>query len=1054
MKCSTCRSENAADASFCINCGSSLYRVCPQCKHRSIPTARYCVECGSAIVPTSDIRQTDGIQPKRSDIPAFQTARDGERKFVTILFADIVDSTRLIEKMEPDEAAGQLFCVLDGMREAVRRFDGTVNKMQGDGLMALFGAPVAQEDHAVRACCAALAMREAVDRLGSVKVRIGIHTGEAVLQTISNDLNSQYDAMGIAVHIAARIEQAVASSGIGLSFATLEASRGMLDVEPLGAREFKGLSRPIQLFALRGIRSVAASQQFLGGQRLSSFVGRETELLRLNDALSQARSGASPVLGIVGEPGAGKSRLTFEFIMESRRKKIPVFEARATAHGRATPLQPVLELARSFFFISPGDTAEVGRARINSRLAGLGLIADGPVLMNFLGIRDPADRPAPAIEHRELVALFGRISAVVGQLAPAVVLFEDVHWLDEASEPFLGEIVQGLAHSKVLLLLNFRSGYRREWMDETFYDQVVLQPLTSNATEILAAELLGSDQSTARILDQIVDRAAGNPFFAEELVRALVDQGALAGVRGNYNRVDNAPVGALPSTVRGVIGFRVDRLGKAEKLFLEGASVLGREFPVDAAANVAGMEMLDARTHVNKLLELEMLYERTDRTTGLLAFKHPLVQEVTYASLVVDRRRSLHRRAAAALATHFAGSANEHAALIAHHWDEGGEPTQAASQYMVSAHWTAPRDPVQATRAWERVRELVTSLPAAPHVNYMRMMACGQIINLSWRESAALERLQPVYDEAIGIARQQKDARSAAMLTMAYGRALLATGSADDYLAYIEEAQVLSSDKYNASVEAMLVTVQSHAVGLAGFLNRALSLNGAALESVERIEPTDLRTLGFDPKYWLWALRARYLHLTNDTIGAEQLLDKLLADTSENVDNVHRVVALGSRIDAAALDRDAARAMDAADQLDGTSGRENVSPYLSVLSKYWFGVALLAADDWSRAQQQLGAALTLARDSRAGLDLEPLILANLAEASHDDTIAKRLELAEEARLSARRRSLRVAELFANSSLIRIQTKERIPINEHFQTEFDRLIELTGASRLRSRIRYL
>src|ERR1700722_389228 len=387
MKCSTCQSENAAETSFCTNCGSSLYRVCPQCKHRNIPTARYCVECGSGIVPTSDIRQTDGIQPKRSEIPTFQTARDGERKFVTILFADIVDSTRLIEKMEPDEAAGQLFRVLNCMRDAVRRFDGTVNKMQGDGLMALFGAPIPQEDHAVRACCAALAMQEAIANLGSMKIRIGIHTGEAVLQTISNDLNSQYDAMGVAVHIAARIEQAAASSGIGLTLATLQASRGMIDVESLGAREFKGLSRPIEVFALRGIRPVAASQQFLGGQRLSSFGGRANELVRLDNAFFQAKSGSSPVIGISGEPGAGKSRLAFEFIMECRRKKIPVFEARATAHGRVTPLQPVLELARSFFFISPGDPPDVSRARINSRLAGLGLIADGPILMSFLGIR-------------------------------------------------------------------------------------------------------------------------------------------------------------------------------------------------------------------------------------------------------------------------------------------------------------------------------------------------------------------------------------------------------------------------------------------------------------------------------------------------------------------------------------------------------------------------------------------------------------------------------------------------------------------------------------------
>jgi tetratricopeptide (TPR) repeat protein len=878
-----------------------------------------------------------------------------------------------------------------------------------------------------------------------------MHTGEAVVQTISNDLNSQYEAMGVAVHIAARMEQAAESSAVVLTLATLQASRGMINVESLGSRQFKGLSQPIELFALQGIRSVAASQQFLGGQRLSGFVGRIGERRRLNDALRQAIAGSSPVIGIVGEPGAGKSRLAFEFIKSCRRKEMPIIEARATAHGQVTPLQPVLELTRSFFSISPGDSAESARARINSRLAGLGLIADGPILLNFLGIRDSAGEPAASIEHEELLAAFGRISVVVGQLTPAVVLFEDLHWLDEASEPFLREIVRGLARSKVLLLFNFRPGYHREWMDRDFYEQIVLQPLASNAIETLAAELLGSDESTTRIRDQIVDRAAGNPYFAEELVRALIDQGALAGVRGNYRRIASVAVGALPSTVRGVIGFRIDRLGKEEKLFLEGASVIGREFPVDAAADVVGMEGPNARAQVDKLVELEMLYARTDRSDGVLAFKHPLVQEVTYASLVIDRRRSLHRRAAAALATHFAGSADEHAALIAHHWDEGGEPAQAVSHYMMSAHWTAPRDPVQATRTWERVRQMVTAMPAAPHVSYMRLMACGQIINLSWRESAAIERLQPVYDEAIGIAKQQKDVRAAALVTMAYGRALLAAGSADDYLAYIEEAQVLSSEKYNASVEAMLAAVQSHAVGLAGFLPRALSLNGAALERVEQIEPTDRRMLGFDPKYWLWALRARYLLLTDDTIGAEQQLERLTS-ASENVDAVHRAVVLGSRIESASLDRDATRAMDAADQLDETSAEKNASPYLSVLSKYFCGVALLVADDWVEARRQLGAALNLARDRRAGLELEPFILANLAEASHDETMTKRLELAEEARLLARRRSLRVSELFANSSLIRLQAEAQTPIREDLRSEFERLVELTGASRLRLRIR--
>lgn len=396
-------------------------------------------------------------------------------------------------------------------------------------------------------------------------------------------------------------------------------------------------------------------------------------------------------------------------------------------------------------------------------------------------------------------------------------------------------------------------------------------------------------------------------------------------------------------------------------------------------------------------------------------------------------------------------SPDEHAALIAHHWDEGGEPAQAAANYMMSANWIGTRDPAQATRTWERVRKIVATIPAAPHVSYMRLMACGQIINLSWRENAAIERLQPIYGEAMEIAKQQKDVRAAALVTMAYGRALLAAGSADDYLAYIEEAQVFSSEKCNPSVEAMLAAVQSHAVGQAGFLPRALALNGTALKNVERIEPPDRRMLGFDPKYWLWALRARYLLLTDDPIGAEQQLDNLLESASENVDAVHRAVALGIRIDAASLDRDASRALDAADQLDEASATKKTSPYLSVLNKYFRGVALLAADDQVEARRELGAALKLARDSRAGLELEPLILANLAEASHEETITNRLELAEEARRLARRRSQRIAELFATSSLIRLHAKANAPIREDLRSEFDRLVGATGASRLRLRI---
>jgi len=984
---------------------------------------------------------------------ASQSTGEAERKFVTILFADIVDSTHLIENLEPDIAASRLYGVLDCMREAVRRFDGTVNKMQGDGFMALFGAPIPQEDHAVRACCAALAMRDAVARLGSTEIRIGMHTGEAVVQTISNDLTSQYDAMGVAVHIAARAEQAAGSSGVVLTSATLQASRGMINVESLGPRQFKGLSQPIEIFALQGIRSIVASRQFLGGQRLSGFVGRARELSMLDEALRQALDGSSNVVGIVGEPGAGKSRLAFEFTMACRRKAMSTIEARATAHGQVTPLRPILELTRSFFSISTTDSAEVARAKINWRLESLGSSADGPMLIDLLGIRESTEAARAPIERQQLLGAFRRVAAAAGRLARAVILFEDLHWLDEASEPFVAAMVEGLARTNVLLLLTFRPGYRRPWMDHDFYRQIALEPLDMTAIETLASEMLGPDQSNISIRAQIADRAGGNPFFAEELVRALSDQGALSGARGNYKRIATVPASTLPSTVRGVIGFRIDRLEREEKLLLEGASVLGREFPVEAAAQVVGIEGSVARGLVDKLLGLEMLYEHGERSDGNLAFKHPLVQEVTYASLVVDRRRTLHRRAAAALAKHYAASADEHAALIAHHWDEGDDPVQAAANYMMSANWIGARDPAQATQTWERVRTIVSKLPAAPHVNYMRLMACGQIINLSWRESAATERLRPFFDEAMTIAREQKDIRSAALVTMAYGRTLLATGSVDDYLAHIEQAQVLSSEKHNPSVEAMLVAVQSHAVGQAGFLHRALALNGAALTQVDQIEPTDKRMLGFDPKYWLWALRARYLLLTDDAVGAERQLEKLL-DATESVDAVNRAVALGIRIDAASLDRDAARAMDAARQLEEGVISGTASPYLSVLSRYFRGVALLAANNLEESRRQLRAALELARGSHAGQELESMMSANLAEACGEEDLKQALQLAEGARQLARRRSQRIAELFATTSLIRLRAKEAGHVADDLRLEFDRLISLTGASRLRLRIQNL
>jgi adenylate cyclase len=647
---------------------------------------------------------------------------------------------------------------------------------------------------------------------------------------------------------------------------------------------------------------------------------------------------------------------------------------------------------------------------------------------------------------------------VIGRQSPAVILFEDVHWLDEASELVFDALVEGFVGSKVLLLINFRPGFHRDWMNEGRYSQIDLVPLTGDATARIVLDSIGSHPTTTDLQTKIVDRAHGNPFFAEEIVRALVDRKVLIGEHGKYTTTQANPAGALPNTIRGVISFRLDRLEEAQKRYLEAACVIGREFPAGIAAEVGGMDQTTTEPQIQGLLSMEMVYRVSQAGSDNLAFKHPLVQEVAYASLVSERRKSLHRRAAKALSAYFAKSLPEHAALIARHWEEGGEPIQAASHYMMSATWIGTREPRQAVQTWEHVRKLTSSLPSDESSKFMRLMACGQIINLSWRESAtwrekaAPELLETFYKEGRMLARELKDVRAAALITMAYGRALLASGSVDDYLAGVKEAQEMLSERPNPSVAALLKAVESHATGQAGFLQRALDLNTVALENIHRIDAIDQRTLGFNAKHWLTALRARYLMQTGDHSGWEHLITELL-DHTDGLDLTHRVIALGIRVDAAALDGNPSRASKAVNELDGISG-QSTSPYISVLSNYFRGISLLAAKEYIKARASLTKATEVAHQFRAGLELEPLILANLAEAGENDEMSKSLDLAKRAEALAKHRSQRVAQLFAVSSQIRIRARAGVRDDPAVRREFERLIAITGAERLRLRVTML
>ena len=986
MRCETCQHQNAEDANFCVDCGATLARRCPKCARRNGPVARFCAGCGlklhgerQAPLPPPPVASPDAAARLNT-----RSAREGERKRVTMLFADIVGSTGLVERLDPEDAAAALGAVTTAMREAVARFEGTVNKMQGDGVMALFGAPIPQEDHAVRACCAALAMIENARGIeGAPAIRVGVHTGEVVVKALANDISVQYDAIGVAVHMAARLEQEAGAFGAAISKATLRAAGGAVIVEAAGDRQLRGISEPVPVYLLKGIRSTGTSQQFQGGQRLSSFVGRDLEMTVLRRALDAANNGASRVLGIVGEAGSGKSRMVFEFLVGCRNEGRAVLEARATAHGRSAPLQTVLNLMRTFFGIDEDMTAEQATLRVRTSMERVEAIRDTPLLLDFLGLPLASGEAVPtdiAGRRARLLDAVKHIARTLALAGPAVLVIEDLHWLDPASEPFVESIAQSVAGTRTLLLVDFRPGYRAAWMERSFYEQVSLVPLAGGAVNLMLDPLLGSEPALASLRDRIVDRAAGNPFFAEELVRALIERGALTGAPGAYRPSPGAQQVPLPETVQSLLVSRIDRLEERDKLLLQAAAIVGREFPLAVAAEIAETTESDARESLQRLLAAEMLYERPDLQRDAFAFRHPLVQEAAQGSLLSECRRDLHRRAAGALTAHFKERADETAALIASHWEEAGETMQAAAAYVKAALWIGTRDPRQALEAWRKVRRLLEGAPPAPPVDYMTMMACGQIVNYAWREGIDAAEVEPVFEQAMALARKLKDMRAAALITMAFGRVLAATGSAEEYVAKVEEAQKLVEGSKLPSVEAVLAAVYSHALSQAGHYERALAANEAALACVDAIDSRDRQTLGFHPEHWLTVQRARSLMMLDRIVEAEPLIDRLFDGEIGTVDTLHRVLALGVRIEGAARLRTGAKAMSLLPALDAML-EGNETPYLRVLCGRYRGVAKYAAGDVEGATGEWQAALNHALRHRAGLEMKAQIVALIAKAT-------------------------------------------------------------------------
>ncbi len=621
----------------------------------------------------------------------------GERKQVTVLFADIQGSTEIIEGLDPEQAAARLEPAVKAMMDAVHRFEGTVNKVQGDGIMALFGAPIAHEDHAVRACHAALTIQRAIGSFGSktqaaaTQVRVGLHSGEVVVRTIRNDLSLDYDAIGPTVHLASRMEQSAAPGGIRLTADTLRLAEGFVEVEAVGDLAVKGISRPVPAFDLVRVRDSATRFEAAVSRGLTHFVGRRDELTALRRALELAVQGRGQVVSIVGEPGVGKSRLIREFVRSDETRGYLVLESAAVSHEQASPWLPFIHMLRNYFDIVGNEDDELDHAdKVAAMLDAVdpGLRQTLPALLTLLGIntRDPVwDSLDPPQRRRLILDAAKSLLIHESQARPVVLVFENLQWVDGETQALIDTLVASLSAARLLLLVSYRPEYRHNWGDRSYYARLRLDLLSGEGTDDLLRALLGSDPSLATLKNMLIERTEGNPLFLEECVRSLAEAGTIDGSPGAYRLTGAADYVAIPSSVQVIIAARIDRLGPEVKHLLQIAAVIGEHVPKSILLEVAGLSHEDLTDNLSALTASEFLHEARLFPQIEYSFAHALTREVTYAGMLGARRKAVHARTAAAMERMRPERLTEVVERLAEHFERAEIMGKAASYYLAAA---------------------------------------------------------------------------------------------------------------------------------------------------------------------------------------------------------------------------------------------------------------------------------------------------------------------------------------------------------------------------------
>jgi len=789
MRCAGCGCLNPADAKYCEQCGARLLRSCPHCGHEVGPDARFCRECGTALndafpAPESANPASEAVFAPIQYTPPHLAARiraeqaalaarhgtEGERKTITVLFADLAGSTELVHDLDPEEARRLIDPVLALMMEAVHHYEGYVAKSMGDGILALFGAPIGCEEHAQRALFAALRMQEAMRYYGSevqlsdmksLQIRVGVHTGEVVVRAIrSEDLHTDYDPVGQTINIASRLEGIAAPGSVLATDPTCRLAEGFFRFKTLGAKTFKGVPEPMVVHEVVDAGPLRTRFQVAASRGLAHFVGRREEQVRLSAALAQASAGCGQVVGVVGDPGVGKSRLFHQF-KHSLQPPCQVMETFSVSHGKAFPYLPLIELLKQYLQILPQDNESLRHEKITGKVLALDRRLEDilPYLLYLFGIADGASSLSQMDLNIRRQRTFEAIRQLLIQeslLQPLVLLFEDLQWLDRETAAFLDFFADGIAGTRILLLINFRPEYRHEWGRHSCYTELRLDPLGQVESALLLDTLLGSDASLAPLKPMIMSQTEGNPFFIEEVVQTLLEEKVLSGMPG-HRRLEQMPETLhIPTTVQGVLTTRIDRLAKAEKELLQVLAVIGKAFSWRLIGRLVDRPDEELHRLMSCLQSGEFIYGQPSALEDEYRFKHGLTQEVAYASLLRERREALHERTGQAIEALFGQHPDDHYGDLAFHYSRSGNVSKAVEYLYKAGLQSVQRSANQeAVASLDSALELLQRLPAGSERDHRELeiqVVLGPAL-MAVRGIGSLE-VEQTYKRALELCRQ------------------------------------------------------------------------------------------------------------------------------------------------------------------------------------------------------------------------------------------------------------------------------------------------------------